>query len=49
LRLINREDLMGDYRNNRTFNIIAWATCIAMIVLTLALVVSTFFPTKFNV
>ncbi len=49
LRLVNREDLMGDYRNNRTFNVIAWATCIAMIVLTLALVVSTFFPTKFNV
>jgi len=49
LRLINREDLMGDYRNNRTFNIIAWVTCVAMIVLTLALVVSTFFPTKITV
>jgi len=49
LRLINREDLMGDYRNNRTFNIVAWATCVGMILLTLALVVSTFFPTKFTV
>jgi NRAMP (natural resistance-associated macrophage protein)-like metal ion transporter len=49
LRLINREDLMGDYRNNRTFNVIAWATCAGMILLTLALVVSTFFPTKFTV
>jgi NRAMP (natural resistance-associated macrophage protein)-like metal ion transporter len=49
LRLINREDLMGNYRNNRTFNIIAWTTCVAMIVLTLALVVSTFFPTKISV
>jgi len=49
LRLINREDLMGNYRNNRTFNIIAWATCAGMILLTLALVVSTFVPTKFTV
>lgn len=44
LRLINREDLMGEYRNNRVFNAIAWVTCITMIVLTLILVVSTFFP-----
>lgn len=49
LRLINRKDLMGDYRNNRTFNTIAWVTCAAMIALTLALVVSTFFPTKIKV
>jgi NRAMP (natural resistance-associated macrophage protein)-like metal ion transporter len=44
LRLINREDLMGKHRNTRTFNVIAWATCVVMIVLTLVLVVSTFFP-----
>jgi NRAMP (natural resistance-associated macrophage protein)-like metal ion transporter len=44
LRLVNREDLMGDYRNNRTFNIIAWATCVTMLVLTLVWFVSTFFP-----
>jgi NRAMP (natural resistance-associated macrophage protein)-like metal ion transporter len=44
LRLVNREDLMGDYRNNRTFNIIAWATCVTMIVLTLVWFVSAFFP-----
>jgi NRAMP (natural resistance-associated macrophage protein)-like metal ion transporter len=44
LRLCNREDLMGSYRNTRTFNIIAWATCIGIIVLTLLLVVSSFFP-----
>jgi len=46
LRLINRQDLMGDYRNNRTFNAIAWVTCVTMIALTLVLVVSTFFPSK---
>ncbi|HXJ95969.1 MAG TPA: Nramp family divalent metal transporter [Terriglobia bacterium] len=44
LRLVNREDLMGDYRNNRTFNIIAWVCCVTMIVLTLVWFVSTFFP-----
>jgi NRAMP (natural resistance-associated macrophage protein)-like metal ion transporter len=44
LRLANREDLMGPYRNNRTFNVIAWVTCVVMIILTLALVASTFFP-----
>ncbi len=44
LRLVNREDLMGPYRNNRTFNWIAWITCVAMIVLTLVWIVTSFFP-----
>lgn len=44
LRLCNREDLMGSHRNTRTFNIIAWVTCAVMIVLTLLLAVSAFFP-----
>jgi NRAMP (natural resistance-associated macrophage protein)-like metal ion transporter len=44
LRLCNREDLMGSHRNTRTFNIIAWSTCITMIVLTLLLLISTFLP-----
>ncbi len=46
LRLINREDLMGSYRNSRLFNTIAWVTCVVMIVLTLALVVSSSFPNR---
>ncbi len=46
LRLVNREDLMGKYKNSRLFNNIAWVTCVVMIVLTLLLVVSTFFPDK---
>ena len=46
LRLVNRKDLMGEYKNSRLFNYIAWATCVVMIVLTLLLVVSTFFPDK---
>jgi len=46
LRLVNREDLMGKYKNSRLFNNIAWVSCIVMILLTLLLVVSTFFPSK---
>jgi len=44
LRLCNREDLMGAYRNTRIFNIIAWITCVVIILLTLLLVISSFLP-----
>jgi Mn2+/Fe2+ NRAMP family transporter len=44
LHLCNRADLMGEHKNSRTFNIIAWVTCVVMIVLTILLVVSYFFP-----
>ena len=37
LLLVNRRDLMGEYVNTMTFNIVAWVTAIAMIVLTLIL------------
>jgi Mn2+/Fe2+ NRAMP family transporter len=37
LLLVNRRDLMGEYVNTVTFNIVAWVTAIAMIVLTLVL------------
>jgi Mn2+/Fe2+ NRAMP family transporter len=46
LRLVNREDLMGKYKNSRLFNNIAWVSCVVMIALTLLLVVSGFFPKK---
>ena len=46
LRLVNRDDLMGKYKNSRLFNNIAWVTCVVMIALTLVLVVSAFFPNK---
>jgi NRAMP (natural resistance-associated macrophage protein)-like metal ion transporter len=46
LQLTNREDIMGQYRNSRFFNVIAWVTCIVMIVLTALLAVSSFFPNK---
>ena len=46
LQLTNREDIMGEYKNSRLFNIIAWATCIVMIVLTVLLAISTVMPGK---
>ncbi len=39
LLLINKDKLMGSYRNGRAFNAIAWVTTVVMIVLTLWLVV----------
>lgn len=44
LRLANRKDLMGEHRNSRAFNVIAWSTCVVMIVLTLILAVSPALP-----
>jgi Mn2+/Fe2+ NRAMP family transporter len=34
LLLINRKDLMGDHRNTRLWNVIAWATSAIVIVMT---------------
>lgn len=44
LQLINNRDLMGEYVNSRTFNLIAWLTTIIMISLTLLLVATSLFP-----
>jgi len=41
LLLINKKELMGEYANKTTFNIIAWATTVIMIVLTVMLVWGT--------
>ena len=41
LLLINKKDLMGEYVNTRTFNVIAWATTVIMVVLTVMLVWGT--------
>jgi Mn2+/Fe2+ NRAMP family transporter len=43
LRLVNREDLMGRYRNTPFLNSIAWVTCVVMISITLLWAVSAFF------
>jgi NRAMP (natural resistance-associated macrophage protein)-like metal ion transporter len=36
--LINKADIMGEWTNSRTFNLVSWATVVIMIGLTLALV-----------
>jgi Mn2+/Fe2+ NRAMP family transporter len=38
LLLINRRDLMGDHTNSWGFNLVAWATSVIMIILTVVLV-----------
>jgi NRAMP (natural resistance-associated macrophage protein)-like metal ion transporter len=43
LLLVNRKDLMGTHTNTLTFNIVAWATGIVMIVLTVVLVYAALF------
>lgn len=43
LFLINKEELMGEYVNSKTFNRIAWAATVIMIMLTGMYVVSMFF------
>lgn len=43
LLLINRRDLMGEYVNTVTFNVIAWASSIVMIILTLILMYTSIF------
>jgi len=38
LLLVNRKDLMGEHTNGFFFNLVAWVTAVAMIILTLVLV-----------
>jgi NRAMP (natural resistance-associated macrophage protein)-like metal ion transporter len=44
LLLVNRRELMGEYKNSALANIIAWSTCIIMILLTGALIWTTVRP-----
>jgi Mn2+/Fe2+ NRAMP family transporter len=37
LLLINRQDLMGEHKNSRLWNVIAWATSIIVIGMTLVM------------
>ncbi len=43
LLLVNRRELMGEHVNTLAFNIVAWVTAIAMIILTLVLVYTSIF------
>ena len=42
LLLINKKDLMGEYRNSLFFNVVAWATVVIVIALSTALLVTSF-------
>ena len=46
LVLINDKRLMGKFTNSRLFNIMAWVTVVALIVLALILLVVTFLPSS---
>jgi len=41
LLLVNRKELMGEYRNSRFANVIAWGTSIVIMILTMAMVWTT--------
>jgi Mn2+/Fe2+ NRAMP family transporter len=41
LILVNRKELMGEYRNSKLANVIAWSTSIIIIVLTIAMIWTT--------
>src|SRR5579864_8602581 len=43
LLLVNRRDLMGEYVNSLTFNVVAWVTAVAMILLSLVLAYTAIF------
>ncbi len=44
--LANRRDLLGEHVNSRAFNVIAWVTSIAMIILTVIFAFALIFPSK---
>ncbi len=44
LKLINDRRLMGRFTNGRVFNFVAWVTVIIVILLTIVLVIVSFFP-----
>jgi len=45
LLLVNRRDLMGEHVNTLSFNIVAWVTAIAMIILTIVVMYTSLFQT----
>jgi NRAMP (natural resistance-associated macrophage protein)-like metal ion transporter len=44
LLLINNKKIMGSHTNTRTYNIIAWATVVILILLTILMVITTIWP-----
>ncbi len=44
LLLVNRPSIMGEFVNGRTYNVIAWATAVVLVLLTLLMVVTSVVP-----
>ncbi len=44
IRLVNNPEIMGDYRNGRAFNGLAWITVVAVAGLSVLMVVTTVLP-----
>ena len=44
LLLVNRADLMGEFTNGRGYDLVAWGTVLVLTVLTVMLVVTSFWP-----
>jgi NRAMP (natural resistance-associated macrophage protein)-like metal ion transporter len=47
LRLVNDRELMGEYRNSRLLNTVAWLATVIVSALSLLLIVATIFPNLF--
>jgi Mn2+/Fe2+ NRAMP family transporter len=44
LVLVNRASLMGEHTNGRAYNLVAWATAVGLVVLTVLMVVTSLLP-----
>jgi Mn2+/Fe2+ NRAMP family transporter len=47
LRLVNNRELMGEYRNSRLLNVVAWLATVIVCALSFLLITSTIFPNLF--
>jgi len=44
LVLVNRGAIMGEFTNGRAYNLVAWATVVVLVVLTVLMVVTSVLP-----
>jgi len=48
IKLINDPEIMGEHVNGHLYNIVTWVTAIVLIIMTVLLILTTFFPTLFG-
>jgi len=48
LKLVNSRDLMGSHVNGRLYNIAAWLTTVLVSLLSIMVILTTFFPQLFS-